>query len=153
MNQALKAVPDPLKIGEWEFHARSHELSRNGKTIRLEPRVADLLLYLATHPSEPVSRTTLLESLWPGMVVSDEALTNAINKLRRAFGDDRTNPKVIETIPKAGYRLLLPVQEQEPVPTTSTPVPADQPIQPISGAGTKSRRRRRFRWSARRGRT
>jgi adenylate cyclase len=141
MNQALKTVPDSVKIGEWEFHARAHELSRNGKTIRLEPRVAGLLLYLATHPGEPASRTTLLESLWPGMVVSDEALTNAINKLRRAFGDDRTNPKVIETIPKAGYRLLLPVQEQEPVPTTSTPVPADQPIQPISGAGTKSRRR------------
>jgi adenylate cyclase len=119
MNQTLKTVPDSLKIGEWEFHVRSHELSRNGKTIRLEPRVASLLLYLATHPGEPASRTALLEALWPGMVVSDEALTNAVNKLRRAFGDDRANPQVIETIPKAGYRLLLPVQAQEPAHATT----------------------------------
>ena len=47
MNQALNTGPDCLKIGEWEFHVRSHELSRSGKTIRLEPRVASLLLYLA----------------------------------------------------------------------------------------------------------
>ena len=130
MNQALNTGPDCLKIGEWEFHVRSHELSRSGKTIRLEPRVASLLLYLATHHGEPASRTALLEALWPGVVVSDEVLTNAVNKLRRAFGDDRANPKVIETIPKAGYRLLLPVQAQEPVPGS----------QPVSGAGQSRRR-------------
>jgi len=130
MNQALNTGPDCLKIGEWEFHVRSHELSRSGKTIRLEPRVASLLLYLATHHDEPASRTALLEALWPGVVVSDEVLTNAVNKLRRAFGDDRANPKVIETIPKAGYRLLLPVQAQEPVPGS----------QPVSGAGQSRRR-------------
>jgi adenylate cyclase len=137
MNQALKTVPDSLKIGEWDFHVRSHELSRNGKTIRLEPRVASLLLYLATHPGEPASRTALLEALWPGMVVSDEALTNAVNKLRRAFGDDRANPQVIETIPKAGYRLLLPVQAQEPVPNTPTPAPGSAHV---SMAGQSRRR-------------
>jgi adenylate cyclase len=138
MNQALKTVPESLKIGEWEFHVQSHELSRNGKTVRLEPRVAGLLLYLANHPGELASRTALLDALWPGVVVSDEVLTNAVNKLRRAFGDDRANPKVIETIPKAGYRLLVPVYAQEPVPTASTPAPASQPI---SGAATKSRLR------------
>ena len=121
MSQTLETVPECLKIGDWQFHVGSHELSRNGKTIRLEPRVASLLLYLATRPGEPVSRTALLEALWPGVVVSDEALTNAVNKLRRAFGDDRANPKVIETIPKAGYRLILPVQPQEPVPAPSAP--------------------------------
>jgi len=121
MNQASKTGPDCLEIGEWEFHVRSHELIRNGKRIRLEPRVASLLLYLATHPGQPVNRMTLLEALWPGVVVSDEVLTNAINKLRRAFGDDRTNPKVIETIPKAGYRLLLSVQAAESEPTASEP--------------------------------
>jgi DNA-binding winged helix-turn-helix (wHTH) protein len=137
MIQADKTVPDCLKLGEWEFHVRSHELSRNGKTIRLEPRVASLLLYLAAHPGEPTSRTSLLEALWPGVVVSDEVLTNAVNKLRRAFGDDRTHPKVIETIPKAGYRLLLPVQAQASV--TPTPPPSTG-SQPASRAG-KSRRR------------
>jgi transcriptional activator of cad operon len=133
MNQAPKDAPNCLKIGEWAFYVRSHELSRNGKTIRLEPRVASLLLYLATHPGEPVSRTALLEALWPGVVVSDEVLTNAVNKLRRAFGDERTDPKVIETIPKAGYRLLLPVHAQEPVESTSPLEPASQPMNRVGG--------------------
>jgi DNA-binding winged helix-turn-helix (wHTH) protein len=122
MNQTLEPVPDCLKIGDWQFYVGSHELGRNGKIIRLEPRVASLLLYLARRPGEPVSRTALLEALWPGVVVSDEALTNAVNKLRRAFGDDRANPRVIETIPKTGYRLILPVQPFESVTDRSLPV-------------------------------
>jgi len=121
MNQTLEPVPECLQIGDWQFYVRSHELGHNGKIIRLEPRVASLLLYLATRPGEPVSRTALLEALWPGVVVSDEVLTNAVNKLRRAFGDDRANPQVIETIPKTGYRLILPVQPHESVPDRSLP--------------------------------
>jgi TolB-like protein/DNA-binding winged helix-turn-helix (wHTH) protein len=121
MNQTLEPVPDCLQIGDWQFYVRSHELGHDGNITRLEPRVASLLLYLATRPGEPVSRTALLEALWPGVVVSDEALTNAVNKLRRAFGDDRANPQVIETIPKTGYRLILPVQPHESMPDSSLP--------------------------------
>ena len=62
-----------------------------------------------------VSRNLLMDRVWPGMVVGDEALTNAINKLRKAFGDDRQNPQIIETIPKVGYRLIAPVRHIQPV--------------------------------------
>jgi len=121
MTQNLEQTPNCLQIGDWRFYVGSHELVRNDETIRLEPRVASLLQYLASRPGEPVTRAALLEALWPGMVVSDEALTNAVNKLRRAFGDDRANPRVIETIPKAGYRLLLPVRQPEPVSGATEP--------------------------------
>jgi len=114
MSQTPEAVPDSLQIGDWQFRVSAHELTRNGETVRLEPRAAGLLLYLAMRPGEPVSRAALLDALWPGMVVSDEALTNAVNKLRRAFGDDRANPQVIETIPKSGYRLIAPVRAIAP---------------------------------------
>ncbi|TNG00165.1 MAG: tetratricopeptide repeat protein, partial [Gammaproteobacteria bacterium] len=43
---------------------------------------------------------------------SDEALTNAVNKIRKAFSDDRQNPRIIETIPKKGYRLIAPVVKE-----------------------------------------
>jgi adenylate cyclase len=124
-NQSLESSPDCLKIGDWRFLVGSHELERNGKTTRLEPRVAGLLLFLANRAGEPVSRAVLLETLWPGMVVSDEALTNAVNKLRRAFGDDRANPQVIETIPKVGYRLIAPVEAF--APGSVLPLPGDSP--------------------------
>ena len=120
MDQTLGSEPDYLVIGDCRFLVGSHELGCNGKTVRLEPRVANLLLYLAARPGKAVSRTALLDALWPGLVVSDEALTNAVNKLRRAFGDDRANPQVIETLPKTGYRLIAPVQMQ--VPDSAPPV-------------------------------
>ena len=103
-------APDTLLIGEWTFHAGVSRLEKGPDAVRLEPRVARLLSYLAEHANRAVTRETLMEEIWPGMVVGDEALTNAINKLRKAFADDRQHPKVIETIPKVGYRLIAPVE-------------------------------------------
>ena len=127
MSQTAEAVPDCLKIGDWQFRVTAHELERNGDIVRLEPRASGLLLYLAKRAGEPVSRAALLEALWPGMVVSDEALTNAVNKLRKAFGDDRANPQVIETIPKAGYRLIAPVQSLALSPKPAMPADIHAP--------------------------
>jgi adenylate cyclase len=134
LNESPKEKPDCLQIGEWRFYVAAYRLERDGETIRLEPRVADLLHYLARNAGQPVSRATLLEDLWPGVVVSDEVLTNAINKLRRAFGDERTNPRVIETIPKAGYRLIAPVR---PV---ATEVQQKETAAPRTAAADLSRR-------------
>jgi TolB-like protein/DNA-binding winged helix-turn-helix (wHTH) protein/Flp pilus assembly protein TadD len=114
MNDALENMPDGLRIGEWRFYVSARELEGDGRKVRLEPRAAQLLLFLAAHAGETVSRATLLDRLWPDMVVTDEALTNAVNKLRRAFGDDRAKPRLIETIPKTGYRLIAPVQPLVP---------------------------------------
>jgi len=124
LNESPKETPGCLQLGEWRFYVAAYRLERDGETVRLEPRVADLLHYLARNAGQPVSRATLLEELWPGVVVSDEVLTNAVNKLRRAFGDVRTNPRVIETIPKAGYRLIAPGQ---PVATEAQQKEASAP--------------------------
>ncbi len=98
-----------LVIAGWDLHENRHCLERDGESVKLEPKTIRLLAYLARRPGKPLSRQELLEAVWPGVIVSDEALTNAINKIRRAFGDDRQNPAVIETIPKMGYRLIAPV--------------------------------------------
>ena len=59
-----------------------------------------VLAYLAEKPAEAVTRRQLEDTVWHGMVVGYEALSNTIAKLRKAFGDDRKNPHIIETIPK-----------------------------------------------------
>jgi TolB-like protein/DNA-binding winged helix-turn-helix (wHTH) protein/cytochrome c-type biogenesis protein CcmH/NrfG len=107
---ATGITPETLQIGEWTFHASAYRLEHDQQQIKLEPRVAQLLACLAENAGMPVSRQTLMDRVWPGMVVGDEALTNAINKLRKAFDEDRQNPQFIETIPKAGYRLIAPVR-------------------------------------------
>jgi len=69
-----------------------------------------LLMHLAGHAGQTVSREQLFEALWPGLVVSDDTLTQAVIKLRKALGDSAKNARYIQTIPKRGYRLTAPVE-------------------------------------------
>jgi TolB-like protein/DNA-binding winged helix-turn-helix (wHTH) protein/Tfp pilus assembly protein PilF len=80
-----------------------------GNEARLEARVMLVLVYLAEHAGRVVSRAELEEKLWPGRVVTEDSVTKAIAKLRRVFRDDARNSKIIETLPKSGYRLIAQV--------------------------------------------
>jgi Tol biopolymer transport system component len=66
----------------------------------------DVLVYLARHPREVMSKEQILEAVWPQQFVADSVLTRAIAELRRALHDDAHSPSYIETIPKRGYRLI-----------------------------------------------
>ena len=57
-----------------------------------------------------IGRDELIESVWKHPHVSDEALSRCISLLRHALGDDRSQPRYLETIPKRGYRLIVPVE-------------------------------------------
>ena len=72
-----------------------------------------VLTYLAQHPGQVVSRDELQDELWPSQVVTEDAVTNSIAKVRRVFGDDPRQPEIIETIPKVGYRLIAKVSPLE----------------------------------------
>ncbi len=98
------AVPaGALRIGAAAYHPSARQLYIGGKTQFLEPRLGDLLMRLA-EAGGPVSRETLLDDVW-GDEGSDEALTQAVSKLRRALGDTARPYRIIETAPKYGYRL------------------------------------------------
>jgi len=122
------SLPDRLQVGAWTVHPALNEIRHGGEALRLEPKVIELLIHLAGHPGEVVGREALLTAVWPGVIVGDDALTQAIIKLRRAFGDDARDPRYIETIPKRGYRLIAPVEHGAPagVARAETP-PADPP--------------------------
>jgi DNA-binding winged helix-turn-helix (wHTH) protein len=75
----------------------------------------EVLLFLAARPGEPVSREELLSGVWPGVLVGDDVLTQAVTKLRKALGDDARSPSYIETISKRGYRLVAPVDAPDGV--------------------------------------
>lgn len=69
----------------------------------------DVLVALAAHPGEVVTRAQLHEQVWPNVVVSEKALTRTISVLRKVFGDDPRDPRFIATVAKTGYRLIAPV--------------------------------------------
>lgn len=111
-------------------------------TSRLEPRVMAVLAHLAAHAGGVVTRADLLDAVW-GECASDEALTQAVSHLRRVLGDDARRPKIIETIPKRGYRLLAAVEPVEAAPPDpAKPVAPDRPPlpSPLLGAFAHARR-------------
>lgn len=89
-----------------------HALIRpDDSEIRLEPRLIRLLTRLAAAHGEPVARELLLAEVSNLPYTGDEALTQAISKLRHALGDTAKSPQFIKTIPKRGYALIAPVGE------------------------------------------
>ena len=98
-----------LQVGDWTVDAALNQLSAAGKTVKLEPKAMAVLIYLVQRPGEVVSREALLAAVWPGVVVSDDAVTQVVIKLRKALGDSAESPAYIQTISKRGYRLVARV--------------------------------------------
>lgn len=91
------------------------ELSIDKKVVKLEPKVMAVLVTLVEHEGQVVSRQTLMDEVWQGMVVGEEVITRAIFELRRAFADNAKKPRYFATVPKKGYRC----QVAPKIPVTS----------------------------------
>src|SRR5258708_7150917 len=73
-----------------------------------------VLVHLASHPNEVLSKDRLLEAVWHNTFVGDDVLVRCISEIRYVFGDDPKSSRVIQTIPKGGYRLIAAVTAQVP---------------------------------------
>jgi predicted ATPase/class 3 adenylate cyclase len=118
-----------FQIGSSRVEPATLRVVTDDHETRTEARVMQVLLYLVQHAGDVVSRAELEEELWPGRVVTRDSVTKAVTKLRRVLGDDARRPRVIETIPKRGYRLIADVKwagrtEEDMVPI-STPSASD----------------------------
>lgn len=91
------------------------ELSRNGVAVKVEPRVLDLLLYLIENRHRVVSKEDLIAQVWSARIISDSALTHAINAARNAIGDDGKAQRLIRTSPRRGYRFVGRIRLQAEV--------------------------------------
>ncbi len=114
MEQRSTAIEDVINptwvVADWSVDPSTLRISNGTDTVKLEPKAMAVLEYLAARPGQVVSRQELEEAVWTGTVVGYDAISNAIIKLRKAFGDDAQHPQIIETIPKSGYRLIAPVE-------------------------------------------
>lgn len=99
-----------FRFGTAEFDESRQELKVAGLVVEVEPRVLGLLAYLLRHAGEVVSKEELLREVWAGRVTVEKVLPNAINKLRRALGED--NAQRVTTQARIGYRLDGPVQRE-----------------------------------------
>jgi DNA-binding winged helix-turn-helix (wHTH) protein len=107
------------RFGPFTLDAGSFALQRGDVPVPLPPKLVDLLHYLVARPSALVSKEELFQSLWPDVVVTENALTQAISDLRQALGDDRSRPTYIQTVAKRGYRFVAPVDATGTEPAAS----------------------------------
>ncbi len=89
-------------------------LTRDSARVRVQEQPFRLLLLLVERAGQIVTREEIRNRLWPQntFVEFDKSLGVAVLKVREALGDDASNPRFIETIPRRGYRFIAPVKVQ-----------------------------------------
>jgi DNA-binding winged helix-turn-helix (wHTH) protein len=97
-------------FGDWVVRPSMNRLEREGENVHLEPKVMDLLVFLAAHAGQVVPKMRLIDEVWKTEFIADSALTRAVGELRRALGETAREPRYLETITKRGYRLMAPVE-------------------------------------------
>jgi TolB-like protein/DNA-binding winged helix-turn-helix (wHTH) protein len=100
------------RFGIFEIDLLSGELRKRGIKVKLHEQPFKVLAMLVERPGEVVTREELRDRLWASdtFVDWDLGLNSAIMKLRAALGDSAENPRFIETLPRRGYRLIVPVE-------------------------------------------
>ena len=115
-----------LRIGAWRVDPSLDEISKGGKTVRLEPRAMRLLVCLAAHPGHVVSVEQLLREAWKDVIVTPDSVYHVVAALRRLLGEDGKDRSYIATVPRRGYRLVAPVASWVDAPAQNSTDPAGQ---------------------------
>lgn len=110
------AAAKVVRIGQVRVDLRTWEISRQGHRSRLQEKPFRVLAALTERPGELITRSELRERLWPdGTIVHfDNNLNSAVATLRTALGDSAKAQRVIETLPRLGYRLIAEVSFDDP---------------------------------------
>lgn len=118
-------MPKDIDSRVYEFSGFRLEVAQRrllyrGESITLKPKILDLLLYLVETRGQLIGKDDLMREVWPDTVVEENNITVSISHLRKILGEDRFNPKFIETVPRSGYRFVAEVTElsvgQSPAP-------------------------------------
>ncbi|MGH9312274.1 MAG: winged helix-turn-helix domain-containing protein, partial [Vicinamibacterales bacterium] len=118
-------MPAPIgyRFGPFEIEAGAYRLMREGAAVPLSPKLVELLLHLVARPGNLVTKEALFAAVWPDVVVTDNALTQAVSDLRQALGDNAASPRFIQTVARRGYRFIAPVTViEEAQPATTGPM-------------------------------
>ena len=100
--------PERIVVDDVVIEPRTWKVWKNGNELKLPNREFELLRFLAENPNIVFSKEELFEKIWGYDYISDAATVSVhINCLREKIEDDARNPKIIETVWGAGYRLNM----------------------------------------------
>lgn len=112
---------------------RREQLLRGSECIPLRPKTWSVLRYLAERPNVLVPKRELLDRLWPGVAVTDDALSKCISEIRAALQDDQRNPLYVQTVHRRGFRFVgitdaPPASTKPAVPEPTLRLGFDEPF-------------------------
>jgi DNA-binding winged helix-turn-helix (wHTH) protein len=98
-----------FRFGPFVADRTAYAVTRDDRRLDLTPKLLDLLFYLLERPATLVTKEALLDGVWPGANVTDNALAQAISDLRDALGDSPSTPAYIRTVARRGYRFVAEI--------------------------------------------
>jgi len=143
----MSDLPNTVALPGHLVDLARHALFRaDGTRVELRPQALDLLCLLAASAGETVDKRRLLDTVWPGLVVTDDSLVQAVGDIRRAIGD--VHHQVLQTVPRRGYRLIAevpapPADAAAVASPTPSVGPSEGPSGGPSGAAAPARTSRR----------
>src|SRR5215475_300477 len=100
-----------LRFDIFELDTAAGELRRQGDRVKLPPQPFRVLELLVRHSGEVVTRNDIRERIWNDAFVDfEQGLNFCIRQIREALGDTADAPRFVETLPRRGYRFLIPVE-------------------------------------------
>ena len=96
----------------------TRQLLRDGSELHLSPKAFDLLIFLLARRPRAISKSEMLEHLWPSTFVEETNLASLVTEIRRALGDPAAQPVFVRTVYRFGYRFVGDVLESD-VPATA----------------------------------
>jgi TolB-like protein/DNA-binding winged helix-turn-helix (wHTH) protein len=145
MNPSIQ--PHRLRFGPFVLDTRRVELLRDGAVVPLRPKPFALLTVLARNPGTVLSKEALLAAVWPGTVVTEDSLTQAVRDVRMALGD--AGAHWVHTVARHGYRFdadvvdveALGASDERAATPPADPAPAGvathpAPVGPVSGSAS-----------------
>jgi len=102
-----------FEFGPFQLDLNDRLLTRGGEVISLRPKATEILVRLVMNAGQLIKKDQLLKEVWPDTFVEESNLSQTIFTLRKALGDDRNEPRYIETVPRRGYRFVADVKDEE----------------------------------------
>src|SRR5215469_10417752 len=97
---------ESFEFADWRVNPARGLVSREGKEVRLEPKLMALLIVFASSSGRVITKDEIVSRVWSGRAIGDDTLSAAISRLRTALGETKAK-RYIETLPKRGYRALV----------------------------------------------
>ncbi len=107
--RADKELIGDFLIGESLIQPQLNRIVHGDETLQIEPKIMRVLVCLTERRGQVVTREELMSAVWGDVFVSEQVLSRSISELRKVLADDSKTQSIIETIPKAGYRLIAAV--------------------------------------------